>query len=124
MIEILSKHGYKLTKQRLEVLNILKKSKKLVSAQEIHKKAKVADRASVYRTLKLFIELGLANVEVVNQENLYCLADHPHHHIICRNCGYIEEFPCSHIEFNKDFKNFINIEHHLTLMGLCSKCSK
>lgn len=117
----LLKYGLRLTRQRREVLGALQKSHGLVSALALAKKIKAVDRASVYRTLNLFSDLGIVNVETANKERLYCLADHPHHHIICRICGYSEKFPCNHNNFKK-FNNFTNIEHHLTLSGLCSKC--
>lgn len=114
--------GYKLTKPRAQVLEILSHLKNPISAQKLSKKTKKADRASVYRALNLFFDLGLVNMETVNREALYCLAIKPHHHIICRNCGHIESIPCRH-EF-ENIKNFKNIKHQLSLSGLCSKCAK
>lgn len=104
-------------------MEALKKHQGIISAQKLAKKVRDIDRASVYRALNLFAELGAVNVEIIGKEKLYCLAGHPHHHIICRRCGYIEDFPCTNLEFKK-FKNFIDIEHRLTLTGLCRKCSK
>jgi Fur family ferric uptake transcriptional regulator len=114
--------GYKLTKPRSQVLNSLKKEKSLISARNLHKKIKNVDRASIYRTLNLFEKLNIVNVEIIEKEKLYCLADHPHHHIICRKCGYTEEFDCDNKEFKK-FNNFSNIHHRLTLTGVCNKCN-
>ncbi|MCF7820775.1 MAG: transcriptional repressor [Candidatus Pacebacteria bacterium] len=116
----LKQAGYKLTKPRLEIIKALSLLKTPISAQVLSKKIKKIDRASVYRTLNLFFDLGLVNKETVNREALYCLAIVPHHHIVCRNCGYIESIPCRH-EF-ENIKNFKDIRHQLTLSGLCSKC--
>ncbi|MBD3361095.1 hypothetical protein GF366_04835 [Candidatus Peregrinibacteria bacterium] len=118
----LAKLGYKFTKPRLQVLNYLEKEKSLISARNLHKKIKAIDRASVYRTLNLLEKEHLVNVEIIEKEKLYCLADHPHHHIICRKCGYAEEFDCDKNEFKK-FYNFSNIHHQLTLTGICNKCN-
>ena len=93
-----------------------------LSAREIHKKINDCDLASVYRCLSLFESIGLVQAENVDKEKFYCQAGKPHHHIICRKCGHMEEFPCTH-KFNK-YKNFTDIEHQLTLYGVCSKCSK
>lgn len=114
--------GYKLTKPRLQVLQALEREKSLISARNLHKKITTVDRASVYRTLNIFEKLHIVNVEILEKEKLYCLADHPHHHIICRKCGYTEEFQCDKREFKK-FKNFTNIHHQLTLTGVCNKCN-
>jgi Fe2+ or Zn2+ uptake regulation protein len=118
----LKKSGYKVTKPRLQVLNSLEKEKKLISARNLYKKIKSIDRASVYRTLNLLEKLRIVNVEIIEKEKLYCLANRPHHHIICRKCGYVEDFDCDNIEF-KIFNNFSNIHHQLTLTGVCNKCN-
>jgi Fe2+ or Zn2+ uptake regulation protein len=120
--KILAKSGYKLTKPRWRFLDCLREETELLSARDIFKKTKSIDQASVYRSLGLFEKLGLVNVEVFNKEKLYCLADKPHHHIICRICGRVEKFPCTH-KFNK-YKDFTEIKHQLTLYGVCSKCKK
>lgn len=119
---VLIQSGYKLTKPRLAVLECLNKQNKLLSARDLFKKIKNIDQASVYRTLHVFEELAIVNTETIDKEKLYCLANHPHHHIICRHCGYYEDFPCvEKQEYNK-FKNFSNIHHQLTLRGVCNKC--
>jgi len=113
--------GNVLTKPRLAVLDYLVNNHSPLSARELHKKLKHFDRASVYRTLNLFEDLHLVNVEIVDKEKIYCLAGEPHHHIVCTGCGYMEEIECKH-SF-KDFKNFTNIFHQLTLTGMCNKCA-
>jgi Fur family transcriptional regulator, ferric uptake regulator len=111
----------KMTKQRLEVLDILAAYGKPISARGIHEKVKHADLASVYRTLNLLEEKSLVNMEIVRKEKLYCLATEPHHHIFCKICGYAEEVVCGH-SFGK-FKNFSDVHHQLTLTGICAKCA-
>lgn len=114
--------GYKITKPRLAVLEYLGDSHTSISARDLHKKLKHFDRASVYRTLNLFEDLHLVNVEIVDKEKIYCLADEPHHHIICKKCGYMEKIECNH-SFGH-FKNFTNVHHQLTLTGVCNKCAR
>ena len=118
----LTEIGYKLTTPRLLVLENLFVSHHPVSARNLHKKINNIDRASVYRALNLFEELHLVNVEIIEKEKLYCLSHVPHHHIICKKCGYMEELKCNH-NFGY-FKNFSNIYHQLTLTGVCNKCRK
>ncbi len=112
--------GYKATKPRLAVLEFLTTNHTPISARDLHKKLKHFDRASVYRTLNLFEDLHLVNAEVVDKEKIYCSADKPHHHIICKKCGYMEKIECKH-SFGH-FKNFTSIYHQLTLTGVCNKC--
>lgn len=114
--------GYKITIPRNLVLKSLNKERKPISARNLHKKIKSINLASIYRTLNLFEELHMVNVELLNKERLYCLSGEPHHHIVCQKCGYIEEIECTH-SFN-NIKGFSNIHHQLTLSGLCNKCDK
>lgn len=114
--------GYRMTKARLAVISHLSSVCSPISARNLHQKIKIVDRASVYRALNLFEELQIVNVETVNKEKLYCLADEPHHHIICRKCGHMESIKCDHHFFN--LKNFSNIHHQLTLTGVCNQCNK
>jgi len=118
----LAQLGYTLTEPRLQVITSLNKENNLISARKLHKKIKTINRASVYRTLNLFEKLNLVNIEIIKKEKLYCLANHPHHHVICRECGYTEKFDCDKNEFKK-FNNFTNIHHRLTLTGVCNKCN-
>jgi Fe2+ or Zn2+ uptake regulation protein len=116
------KTGYKMTAPRLAVIEHLSSTHSPISARDLHQKIKTVDQASVYRALNLFEELQIVNVEMVNKEKLYCLADEPHHHIICRKCGHMESIICEH-HFNQ-LKNFTNIYHQLTLTGVCNKCNQ
>lgn len=118
---VLTNAGYKLTKPRLAVFDFLKKQRKLISARDLHAKIKKVDQASVYRTFSLFEELSIVNTEIIGKEKFYCLAERPHHHIICRQCGYNESFPCEEKKI-REFKNFSGINHQLTLTGVCNKC--
>ena len=118
----LIKSGYKLTKARLVVLEYLYLNHLTVSARKLHQEVKECDQASDYRTLNLFEKLNLVNVEIVNKEKIYCLSEKPHHHIICKKCGYSELVVCNH-DFTR-FKKFENVSHQLTLIGVCKKCNK
>jgi len=103
-------------------LGILLHNHTALSVQDIHKKIDSVDKASVYRVLNLFEELGLVNIENFNNEKLYCLTRDPHHHIICKKCGYSEEVPCTYE--HHDFNNFDNVQHQMTLTGVCNNCNK
>ncbi|MFH2018882.1 MAG: Fur family transcriptional regulator [bacterium] len=117
----LTQAGYKMTKARLAILNYLSSHHSPISARNLHKKIKSFDRASVYRALNLFENLHMVNVEVIEKEKIYCLAEKSHHHIICTKCGRMESIKCTH-NFS-GLKNFKNIYHQLTLTGVCDKCN-
>lgn len=118
--EQLIQAGYRLTKPRLGVLRCLAAHHGSLSAQALHDQINEFDRASVYRTLNLLEDLRIVNTEIINKEKVYCLAGEPHHHIICKKCGYMEKIKCDHA-FGQ-FKNFKNVFHQLTLTGVCNRC--
>ncbi len=120
--KILINSGYKLTGPRLKVFNFLQKDICPISASALYKRLANVDKVSVYRVLNLFEQLNIVQCETVGKEKLYCLAtDHPHHHIVCRKCGNTDSFECTGNEF-KNFRNFTDIHHQLTLTGICNKC--
>ena len=122
LVKKLVDSGCKLTKSRLAVCKCLSEAKLPISARQMHKKIGDFDQASIYRILNLFESKGFVKTEIINKEKFYCVQSKLHHHIICRKCGRIENFPCNH-KFNK-YKNFTDIDHQLTLYGVCGKCSK
>jgi len=114
------KSGYKITKPRMAVLEYLFRHHEMVAARDLYNKIKIIDCASVYRTLNLLESLQIVNVEIIGKEKMYCLSAKPHHHIVCKSCGRVEEVDCRH-SFDH-IKNFSKIHHQLTLTGVCNRC--
>jgi Fur family transcriptional regulator, ferric uptake regulator len=85
--------------------------------------------ATVYRTMKLLVECGLANErqfgETVTRFEI-ALHDHHHDHLICMNCKRIVEFEDDGIEHLQEKlakrHGFSLITHKHELYGLCSEC--
>ena len=58
-------------------------------------------RATVYRTIKLFLEAGaICKLLMMNGARLYSLArvGHRHHHSVCVECGEVGEFKAATID--------------------------
>ena len=88
-------------------------------------------RATVYRTLSLLVEGGfLETLDAGHGELLYeHVLGHRHHdHLVCIDCGKIEEFSDERIEaFQREAaqrKGFNLLYHNLRLFGTCASCSK
>ena len=85
---------------------------------------------SVYRTLELLAEIGLAErrAEVGGEASfLYCSPRH-HHHVICTSCGTVREIDAAFcpgeettraVEAATDFQI---ARHTLDFHGLCADC--
>ncbi|GAB6072057.1 Fur family transcriptional regulator [Venenivibrio stagnispumantis] len=132
--ESLSSKGFKITKQRKQILDFILKTKGHFEIEDIvykmKKKNKNVSRATIYRTIGLLKELGFVE-EVIKYDNktIYEIAGKGHHdHLICIKCGKIIEFEDKNIEKlqNKICKkyNFKPIYHRLEIFGICEECQK
>ena len=127
----LSKHSLKLTRQREHILNAFLKMEHVTAEQMYHLLAKKDPHiglATIYRTLKLFCETGLAQERHFGTQTQFDNVAHKghHDHMICTSCGKIVEFQNCQIEKLQEevaTKNGFSIQtHKLELYGLCSNC--
>ncbi len=133
LTEYLSVQGLKATRQREEILTIFASAGRHLSAEELYllvrKSAPGTGFATVYRTLKLLTEAGLAAErrfdDGVTRYEYTATNDH-HDHLICTSCGRIIEFENKKIEELQEFvakKNqFLVQSHRMELYGLCEHC--
>lgn len=132
--KVLLEKGYRLTPQRIMVVDALHGAKRHISAEEIFERVRekypYANISTVYRTLELLKELGLA-AEISMGDGItryHARENSRHHHLICTKCGSMLDLPESDLEplgkslmKNRGFKADIS---HLAIFGLCSKCRK
>lgn len=84
--------------------------------------------ATVYRTLKLLVECGLANERQFDSVTRFEIAHHDSHHdhLICLECKRIVEFEDSQIEKLQEAlarrHGFLLVSHKHELYGLCERC--
>lgn len=131
MRTVLRKSGYKATSPRLAILQMFKKTKQPLSAQEMIALLPYGiDQATVYRTLKSLREKGIIKqIDLRHNHAHYELADiDEHHHLICLRCGRIEDVHKCGIEnlqetILKNSKHFAEIRQHaLEFYGICKSC--
>ncbi|MFN3929590.1 MAG: Fur family transcriptional regulator, partial [Thermoflexus sp.] len=93
---LLRERGYRVTPQRLMVLEVLRTAEQHMTAEEIHsvlqKRYPGVDLSTVYRTLRLFVQLGLLEQhELGGGRRVYEWRTHPDHgHFLCERCGRLE----------------------------------
>lgn len=129
----LSSANLKTTKARMAILETLKSSSKPLAVSEIIDslvELKIAiDQATIYRALNSFLEKGIIKrFELQEGKFRYELFGTDHHHLICQNCGKIEDISDCNLddweaEINKK-KQFQVKTHSLEFYGLCSDCQK
>ena len=134
-IKFLKGKDLKLTRQREQILQTFLKTEKHVSTEELYKIINKKDlsigQATVFRTLKLLHEAGIAREvnlggKIVRFEHTY---GHKHHdHLICTECGRLVEAMDVNIEQLQDKLckkfGFISKDHKLEIFGICKYCSK
>ncbi len=122
----------KATPGHLEILSTITESKKPISSQDIIDIiGKKLDPATVYRCITKLKNNGIIRQIDLRQNHAhYEFFDMAHHHhIICVECGKIEDIEdCGldtmHQNILSQAKQFTQIRHHsLEFYGLCKKCS-
>lgn len=128
--QTLRKHGYSLTKPRQAVFDILKNHGPLATQSIITSLAKSVNRASVYRTIALFENLGIVQRLQFGWKYNLELSDafqRHHHHFLCVICNQIftiKESPrlehqISALVLRLGFKP---TSHQLEIQGKCKAC--
>jgi len=127
--------GLKSTAQRDFIADTFFKTNTHISLEEllakVKKKHKNIGYATVYRTMKLLGESGLAIARQFGdgQTRYENLPEDGHHdHIICVKCSKIAEFQNQKIEQlqaeTAQRLGFTVVNHKLELYGYCSDCAK
>ena len=132
--ETLHERGYRLTPQRLMVLEMIADSSDHISAEEIHDRIRASypnvNVSTVYRTLDLLHELGLVTKADLGDGRVsYHYADKGHHlHLICRKCGARTELDDSLLDPLKKAllrgQGFQADLEHMAIFGVCRACRK
>lgn len=125
----LARHGLRLTKPRRMVFETLQKGGAPLSIVELAARIPEVDRASIYRTVHSFVELGIAKSVAYGWKYRYELAEpfRPHHHhFICSRCQRTIEIQSHALE---RLIRAVSTEHHFTaeshtfeIHGLCDAC--
>ncbi len=128
----LKKAGLKVTLPRMKILELLERSEdRHLSAEAIYRQlledGEEIGLATVYRVLTQFEAAGLVNRHHFegNQAVFELERGRHHDHIVCVNCGRVDEFMDNIIEERQkaiaDKLGYTIKDHALILYGECSK---
>src|SRR5262249_9507719 len=137
--EILHRHlkrvGLKQTAQRDNILRTFLETREHLSTDELHKLVRKKDPkigfTTVYRTLKLLAECGLAS-EVAFHDGIaryeHQYNRRSHHHMVCTNCGSSVEFFSGEVDQLEQKigrqHNYETTRHTFQIYGVCEDCRK
>jgi Fur family ferric uptake transcriptional regulator len=133
LAQYLERHSLKHTKQREAILDVFLTASGHVTSDDLYQSVRELHPnigyTTVYRTMKLLCEAGLASERRFDDGITRYEIEHEHHdHLVCTLCGRIEEFECQMIESAQNDiakkYNFQLLRHRHELYGLCSECQK
>ena len=126
--------GRPLTPQRQLLLRLIRRVGGHISAKELFRRASRKNEsislATVYRSLRLFKELGLIEERRLGEVYCYYELKKPtdHQHLVCRGCGKVIEFdsPLIHklVEKLQHDHGFNLTKIELYMEGYCQQCNK
>lgn len=126
----------RITKSRLNILEVLFAAKKPLSLQEIQDLAtqlgEALDYATVFRMMTVLEKLRFVHkVNLQRSCSYYELQDPSKHydHIVCNGCGKVVllDLPCPLGPAEKIIQErygFVNLTHSLEFFGNCPDCAK
>jgi Fur family ferric uptake transcriptional regulator len=133
LLQHMEQHGLKSTRQRTLIIDLFFELGGHLTVEELWTRVRQRDAkvsvATVYRTMKLLAECGLAHARHFGdgQTRYEGVGEH-HDHLICTRCGTIVEFEDDRIEALQDRvakqHGFKVTSHKMELYGLCSNCQR
>ena len=129
--ELIREYGFRVTPQRLVIMRSIWDNGEHAEIEEVLADVSKHDpninKATVYRTLDLFIQHGLVIASKLGERTVYeIVSDHPHHHLICRRCGWDQKLDQDVI---RNLVNDVDQEYHflvepghMVFVGLCAHC--
>ena len=102
---MLESHGISATRQRREIARVLLAEPQHVTAEQLMEQlgrnGHGISKATVYNTLKLFVERGLLReVHVDATRTVYDTTTAPHHHFLNVDTGELSDIPSDQVAFS------------------------
>lgn len=134
-LEHIQKEGLRRTSQRDLILEIFLSTEDHLTSEDLYmlvqKEDPTVGHTTVYRTMKLLTDAGLAREVRFGDNKTYYEHhyNHQHHdHMICTECGLVIEFYSQELEAKQDEMadkfNFKGTHHSLRIWGLCEQCQQ
>ncbi len=132
IIRKLSKQGYRLTPQRMMILEAVERADSHISAEEIYTQILARyphiNISTVYRTLELLKELSLVTETDLGDGRVryHGMKKGHHHHLVCQKCGAIIDLDESvlsplKVALLREYKFSADLRH-LAIFGSCANC--
>lgn len=125
--KLMRQNKHHITLPRKHVFSLLASTDMPMGISDLTADLLTVDRATVYRTIELFSELGITKEVWFGKKPKYELSDEfqeHHHHLVCEQCGLITKIDNKDLEKNlmKTTKKagYKHLRHQVEIIGLCS----
>ncbi len=124
----LDSRGYRLTAPRSKILEMVLARGDPFTAEELYRDVPLVGRATVYRTVKLMVKLGiLCKVALEDGAPRYRLGPlSHHHHLVCVVCEKVQDFArCSVDDIVLRLSQATGhqiVGHRIEVYGVCPSC--
>jgi len=127
VLKNLKEKGIRPSYIRVRVYAFLEESRIHPTIDEIYeylsKEILTLSKTTVYNTLKLFTEKGLAqSIHIEGNEMRYEALRAFHGHFKCERCDLIYDMKISKLHFEEDIHDFIINHEQVLVTGICPKC--
>ncbi len=127
---LLKEHQIKITPQRLAIIELMDRYGH-ISVRDIYEKIKAnfpsLSLATVYKNINAMMENNfIKELKIVGQDNKYELTKEKHSHMICQECGSIEDIMIDTLGLKKSIPSdsgFLVEDISIQFFGKCKKCS-
>lgn len=126
--EYLKENGVKPSYQRIKIFEYLIKNKNHPKVetifQELVQEIPTLSKTTVYNTLKLFLEKGIVQPILIEENEVRYDADiTTHAHFKCEKCGEVYDFRVNLTQLKiEGLEEFQVKESHIYFKGICKKC--
>ncbi|MFL5577962.1 MAG: Fur family transcriptional regulator [Gemmatimonadaceae bacterium] len=133
--EYLREHNLPVTAQRLAIAQVVLRSDRHLSADEVERelarRGSAVGTATVYRTLEVLVRSGLVVERDFGEgfKRFEPARDAPHHeHLLCSVCGKVKEFRDERLErmttLIAEAHGYARQRHRLVIYGVCGDCQR
>jgi len=130
LVSSLREEGFRITPQRVAILDYLLKTDDHPSAEYIHKiiqkKYPMVSLSTVYKTLNLLREKKLVNEIEVSGESRFDAHIDAHINLVCMKCGKIDDVDESTLKEIQERaakkSKYLILQGNFELIGYCNSC--
>ena len=129
IIALFANSELRLTRPRQVIFDVMHQANAPLTITTIAQLCPSIERTSVYRTLGLFVQLGIAEIVPLGWKQQYELTSPfrvHHHHLSCTKCGNVIDIHSKKFELLiasiAKQNNFTAQDHTLEVRGLCVNC--